>query len=140
MIHRALTTFAASSLVLALALPLGAQEEAAPSATLEVTELVLSKGVEGGTPVDPTERFSRADGRVFATIRLNNPTRTATTIRVAFVREGASGSRGVELDVPAQPRYRTLARTGTRGVGRYRCVVYDANDVELASATYEVVE
>ena len=70
MINRVLTTFAVSSLVVALALPLAAQEEPA-SASLEVTELVLSKGVEGGTPVDPTERFTRADGRVFATIRLH---------------------------------------------------------------------
>ncbi|MCA9615966.1 MAG: DUF2914 domain-containing protein [Sandaracinus sp.] len=130
-------TFVAVALV-SLALPLAAQEESASA--LEVTELVLSKGVEGGTPVDPTDRFSRSDGRVYATIRLNNPSRAETTIRVAFVREGASGSRGVELSVPAQPRYRTMARTGTRGAGRYRVVVYDAEDREIATANYEVVE
>ncbi len=144
---RSFFSFVFVSLVFAtVAWPLAAQEggaeggATASASGLEITELVLSKGVEGGTPVEPTNRFSRSDGRVFATIRLNNPSRTETTIRVAFVREGATGSGGVELTIPAQPRYRTLARTGTRGPGRYRVVVYDAAGVELSSASYEVVE
>ena len=144
---RSFISFVFVSLVVAtVAWPLAAQEggaeggATASASGLEITELVLSKGVEGGTPVEPTNRFSRSDGRVFATIRLNNPSRTETTIRVAFVREGATGSGGVELTIPAQPRYRTLARTGTRGPGRYRVVVYDAAGVELSSASYEVVD
>ncbi|MBX3247543.1 MAG: hypothetical protein KF901_10235 [Myxococcales bacterium] len=129
-------TIISLALSLALVVPLAAQEG---SGGLEVTELVLSTALENGEPVSPTERFSRSDGTIFATVRLANPSREATSIRVAFVREGAT-SRGFELQVPARPRFRTVARGGTRATGSFRCVVYDAEGRELASKAYEVVE
>ncbi|NOY89820.1 MAG: hypothetical protein GXP55_01330 [Deltaproteobacteria bacterium] len=120
-------------------------QEAAPAEPaaggLSVTELVLSKGFADHAPVNPSTSFSRSDGRIYATIHLANPARTATTIRVAFEREGAGGHGGVSLDVPARARYRTLARTGTaRAAGSYRCVVYDAEGHELSAAPFTITE
>ncbi len=124
-------------------LPILPPTSSAQEATVfEVYELVLSKGFADGQPVDPGTSFSRRDGRIYATIRINNPERTATTIRVAWERaEGRATSGGIELDVPARRRYRTVARTGTgRPAGRYRCVVYSADDAVLATAEYELTD
>ncbi|MEM9069086.1 MAG: DUF2914 domain-containing protein [Myxococcota bacterium] len=117
--------------------PLSAQDSG-----LEVTEVILSKALENGRPVDPGASFSRRDGRIYCTVRVTNPSRTATTIRVAWERAGGpASSTGIELNIPARPRYRTVARTGTgRAAGRYRCVVYDADDRELGAAEYELTE
>ncbi|MAC29733.1 MAG: hypothetical protein CMN29_31350 [Sandaracinus sp.] len=117
-------------------------QDAEPSGGFEVYELVLSKALEDGRPVDPGTSFSRRDGRIYATIRVRNPERDATTIRVTWERaEGPASSGGIELDIPARPRYRTVARTGTgRAPGRYKCVVYDAEGRELASREFELIE
>jgi len=100
-----------------------------------VTELVLSKAIENHAPVNPGTTFSRSDGRIYATVRIANPERTATTIRVAWERVGGPASHGgITLDIPARVRYRTVARTGTRrAAGRYRCVVYNAENEEISA-------
>ena len=93
-----------------------AQDEGGEEASggFEVYELILSKGVEGGQPVDPGTSFSRTDGRIYATIRIRNPEREETSIRVAWQRaDDGPTERGIELDVPGRSRYRTTARTGT---------------------------
>ena len=117
-----------------------AQEEAA--AGFSVTELVLSKSIENHDPVDPGTTFSRADGRIYATVRIANPDRTATSIRVAWERVGDPANHGgVTLEIPARVHYRVVARTGTqRAAGRYRCVVYNAEDEEISATEFELTE
>ncbi len=113
------------------------------SGGFEVYELVLSKGLDSGQPVDPGTSFSRTDGRIYATIRVRNPERTETTIRVAWERADATtpSTRGIELNIPGRRRYRTVARTGTgRSAGSYKCVVYSADNEVLASANYELTD
>ena len=121
-----------------------AQDEGGSEAasTFEVYELVLSKGLENGQPVDPGTTFSRTDGRIYATIRINNPERVETTIRVAWERaDSEPTSNGIELEVPGRRRYRTVARTGTgRSPGSYKCVVYGEDDQVLATAEYQLTE
>jgi len=118
-----------------------AQEAAAPT-SFTITELVLSKAIENHAPVDPGTSFSRSDGRIYATVRIANPERTATSIRVAWERVGGPASHGgITLDVPARVRYRTVARTGTgRSAGRYRCVVYSAENEELSAVEFDLTE
>lgn len=120
----------------------GAQEAGEVVDGLRVTEITLARALEGGNAVDPATSFSASDGRIFAVIRLENSTGAETEVRVTFERAdrevAAGGSGGVTLGVPARPRYRTVARTGTRAAGRYRVVVRSAAGNVLATAEYEV--
>lgn len=112
---------------------------------LRVTEITIAPSIEGGQAVDPRTTFRTTDGRVMVLIRLENSTGAETDIRVSFERadrevasgEGA-GAGGLTLHVPAQRRYRTQARTGTRAAGRFRVVVRTAAGNVLATAEYEV--
>jgi hypothetical protein len=152
-----LSIFATTCALLALPVATQAQTEEAPpggedpppsagenedgAAGLTVTEIVMSKNVDGGQPVDPGTSFARSDSRIYATVRVDNPSREATTIRVAFERVGAPSAAGLELEIPGRPRYRTLARTGTqRPAGRYRCVVYSADGAELSAVEFDITE
>jgi len=133
------------ALIVALAAaagPAAGQDDGAATDELEVTEIVLSKALDSGRPVDPGTSFRRSDGRIYATIRVSNPRREETSIRVAWESaEGPASSGGIELDIPPRIRYRTVARTGTRRpAGRYRCVVYSADDTELGRVEFELVE
>ncbi|MGE0784758.1 MAG: hypothetical protein AB7S26_03645 [Sandaracinaceae bacterium] len=133
---------AALSLALTLApLSAAAQEGNAPSGGLSVTEVQLGTALEGGRIATPGTEFSRSAGRLFAVVRLTNPSGEATSIRVSFERVDGPAADGVSLDIPATRRYRTVARTGTgRPAGRYRCVVRDAAGAELASVEYTLTE
>lgn len=118
----------------------GEQTEAVDG--LRITEMTLARNIEAGAVVDPTTTFSAADGRVMVLIRVENETGAETDIRVSFERAdrevAASTSGGVTLHIPARPRYRTQARTGTRAPGRYRVVVRTAAGNVLGTADYEV--
>lgn len=109
---------------------------------IRIAEMTLARGVERGTPVDPTTTFRAADGRVYVLIQLENGTGAETEIRVTFERAdrevSAGGAGGVVLAVPARPRSRTVARTGTRAPGRYRVVVRSAEGNVLGTAEYEI--
>ena len=112
---------------------------AAAPANLAVTEIILSKTSDTTAPVTT---ISRADGRVFVTIRLANAARLETTIKVSIERAGAAPSAGArELAVPAQARYRTVARfPARRPAGHYRVVVRDAAGTELSALEFDVTE
>ena len=121
-----------------------AQEDSGDSAPdgLTVQEVVLSKALEDGPPVDPGTSFSAADGRVYATVRVENPGREATTISVKMrPADRAHGGHGIDLEIPARPRYRTVARfTTRRSPGSYVVVVSDAEGNELSSTTLTITE
>lgn len=106
---------------------------------LAVTEIIISKTNDTTAPVTT---ISRADGRFFVTIRLSNPARTEASIKVSIERPGAAPSAGArELAVPAQARYRTVARfPARRPAGHYRIVVRDAAGAELSALEFDVTE
>jgi len=120
-----------------------AQEDSAPSSGgLSVQEVVLSKALEEGQPVDPGTSFSAAEGRVYATVRVQNPSREATSITVKMrPADRAHGGHGIELEIPARPRYRTVARfTTRRSPGSYVVVVSDAEGNELSTTSLTITE
>lgn len=119
-----------------------AQEDSAPSGGLSVTEVVLSKALEDGQPVEPGTSFSAADGRVYATVRVENPSREATTVSVKMrPADRAHGGHGIELEIPARPRYRTVARfTTRRSPGSYVVVVSDSEGNEISTTTLTITE
>lgn len=111
------------------------------SGELAVTEIQLATALEGGAAVSPTTSFSRADGRIFAVVRLENPSSEATSVRVALERVDGPSRSGVSLEVPARRRYRTVARfSAAQQPGRYRCVVRTEDGRELASVELTVTE
>ena len=117
-----------------------APEEACAQDRLSVREVQLGVELERGEVVDPTLRFSQGAGRMYAVVYVDNPSRAAARIRVSFEREESSPRPGVALEMPARPRYRTVARTGLRRApGRYVCVVRTEDGRELARVPYEIV-
>ena len=107
------------TLALALAAAAAAQDEG-----ITITEVQVGTAVTGGTIASPTTTIARDAGRIFAVIRLNNPSREAGELNVTL--ESAEGRRrgGLDLSIPAQPRYRTVARFGSNHPpGEYRIVI-----------------
>lgn len=108
---------------------------------LSVSEVQLATQLENGHAVSPTTTFSHADGRIYAVVQVQNPSREETSIRVSIEPVDGPARSGYELDIPARPRYRTVARMSTnRAPGRYRCVVRTADGRELASVELTVTE
>ena len=139
---RSLVALSVLSFLATVASPLAAQDaQAAPSEQgareevdgLRVTEITVARSIEGGQAIDPTSTFASTDGRVMVLIRVS----FERADRELVSGESAAGA-GVALHVPAQRRYRTQARTGTRGAGRWRVVVRTASGNVLATAEYEV--
>lgn len=127
--------------VLSIAPSAYAQEDQAPAEGLAITEVVLGTSLENGLVTNPQTSFSRTAGRIFAVIRLTNPARTATRIRVAIERVDGTRQNGLSLDIPAQPRYRTVARFGaSHPPGRYRVVVRTDSGTELQSVELTITE
>lgn len=112
---------------------------------LAVSEIVLGAQLEAGVPTPAATSFSRTDRAVYCMVRLTNPSRTAGTIRFAFERaEGEPGeapAAGMQIEYPAQPRYRTVARgTTNRPAGQYRCVVRTEEGRVLSHADFSITE
>lgn len=117
-------------------------QEGAPAPTdLTVTEVQLATAVENGQAVSPTTTFARSDGRIFAVIRLANPSSEATSIRVSIEPADGPARQGVSLEVRPQPRYRTVARmSAAQRPGRYRVVVRTEDGRELSSTEVTINE
>lgn len=120
---------------------LASSAQAQDTAELSVSEVQLATALENGVAVSPATSFSRADGRIYAVIRLENPSSAATSVRVALEPVDGASRAGVSLDVPARRRYRTVARfSAGQRPGRYRCVVRTEDGRELASVELTVTE
>jgi hypothetical protein len=123
------------------ALALGAPVAAAQEGGLTIREVQVGTALENGLVASPTTSIPRTAGRIFAVIRLDNPSREATTIQVSLERAGGPSSGGFTLDIPAQPRYRTVARFGSNHPpGEYRIVIRSADGAELQSVTITITE
>ncbi len=132
------------SLGLALALGL-ASVAVAQEAELTVTEIVVGQRGEDGV-VTSASSFSRAGDTIFCQVRLQNPSREAGSIRIAFERaEGEPAERasaGTQLEYPARPRYRTFARIGAanKAAGTWRCVARTEEGRVLSHADFTVTD
>jgi hypothetical protein len=118
-----------------------AQDPAYPTVDgLQITELTLARNIENGRAVDASTTFSTSDQKIYALVRLNNATRAATEITVSFERVGGAVRAGRTLNVAAQARYRTVARTAGRvfAPGRYRAVVRTQGGQELGALEFDV--
>lgn len=132
--------------LLGLALALGIGSAAiAQEAELSVAEIVVGNRGEDGV-VTSSSSFSRAGGVVFCQVQLENPSREAGSIRIAFERaEGEPAARpaaGTPLEYPARPRYRTFARSAATGkaAGSWRCVARTEEGRVLSHADFTVTE
>ena len=111
----------------------------AQDAQVEVTEILMGTELESGVPTSPSTSFSRSDGRIYCMVRLTNASREAGAVRISF--EPAEGPRGQRFEYPARPRYRTVARTGTRrDAGAYRCVVRTDEGAVLSHQDFQLSE
>jgi len=108
---------------------------------IEIREVQLGTSLEDGLVTEPQTEFRRTDARIYAVIRLNNPSRAAGAIRVALEPAGGPARRGFALDVPARPRYRTVARFGAaHPPGDYRIVIRTEDGSELESVSLTITE
>jgi len=110
---------------------------------LHLAELVLAEGVESRRPVNPRTTFSKSsDSRVYCYVRVENPERIETEIHIGWESvEHPSDDPGRATTVGASPVYVTFAYTGTgRRVGRYRCVVRDAELQVLGRVAYDLLD
>lgn len=120
--------------------PLAAAQEEA-STELSVSEVQLGSALERGRVQTPTTSFTHADGRIYAVVQVQNPTRAETRVRVSLERVDGPARTGVLLDIPARPRYRTVARFVARQApGRYRVVVRTEEGVEISSTELTIAE
>lgn len=126
---------------LAIGAPVAAAQDDAPAEGLSIREVQIGTALENGLVASPTTSIPRGAGRIFAVIRLNNPSREATTIQVALERADGPASGGFSLDIPARPRYRTVARFGSdHPPGQYRIVIRTADGDTLQSVDITITE
>ncbi|MCB9595394.1 MAG: hypothetical protein H6719_21925 [Sandaracinaceae bacterium] len=108
---------------------------------INIREVQVGTALEGGLVASPTTSISRTAGRIFAVIRLDNPSRAAGTIQVSLEPVGGPQRGGFTLDIPARPRYRTVARFGaSHPPGQYRIVIRNEAGAELESVTITITE
>lgn len=113
----------------------------APSSDLKVVSIEVGEELEKGRPVNPATSFSESTQRLYVVVRVENPQREETELRVAFEKQGGAATQGVALEIPAQARWRTVARFGgNREAGAYRAVVRSADGKELAAADITISE
>ncbi len=109
---------------------------------LKVLALTVCRDVVEREPVDPTTRFSIGDGgRIFAHLRLENPSSRPTKINLTWQRPDGMILHGVHLNVPASPRYVTWAFRGMPPrPGTWVALARGPEGTVLARQEIEVVE
>jgi hypothetical protein len=112
---------------------------------ITITEIAMASSMLNGVPETTATSFPRTGGWIYCFVRLENPSAAETSILVSFERatsgDPAAGATGTPLAVPARPRYRTFARTGShKPAGSYRCVVRDSAGSVLESTPFEITE
>ena len=121
-----------------LAVPALAQDQ------INVTEILLGSELEEGVVTSPATSFARGSTPLYCMVRLENPSRAAGAITIGFERaegEPAANPGGRRLEIPARPRYRTVARASlNRPAGTWRCVVRAEDGSVLTHADFTVTE
>ncbi|WP_437979054.1 DUF2914 domain-containing protein [Sorangium sp. So ce295] len=120
----------------------GVGEGAARAPELQVTRLVVSKGIAGREPIEPATSFASAEiDRLYAFVELSNKDRATSEISVAFTPPDGGPPLRIPLAVGAQRRFRTWAATRkARAAGLWSVTVSDAAGKELARASFTITK
>ncbi|XXX71677.1 DUF2914 domain-containing protein [Sorangium sp. So ce134] len=118
----------------------GADAEAAAAPELQVTRLVVAKGIAGREPIAPATSFASAEiDRLYAFVELSNKDRAASEITVVFTPPDGGAPLRIPLAVGAERRFRTWAATRkARAAGLWSVTVSDAAGKELARASFTI--
>ncbi|WP_437944489.1 DUF2914 domain-containing protein [Sorangium sp. So ce281] len=120
----------------------GVGEGAARAPELQVTRLVVSKGIAGREPIEPATSFASAEiDRLYAFVELSNKGQATSEISVAFTPPDGGPPLRIPLAVGAQRRFRTWAATRkARAAGLWSVTVSDAAGKELARASFTITK
>ncbi len=117
--------------------PVGEQSD-----ELQLTELLVAKGVENRQPVGAGTVFPAGNkDRLYAFLNVLNPSQQPHELTVSFAFLGDGKERGtVTVRVGAQKRWRTWAftRVATK-VGKWQVVVRDAQGKLIGTTPFEIV-
>jgi hypothetical protein len=105
-----------------------------------VKRLVISRGVKGREPVEPTERFVEGEAeRIYAFVELANPESAESAIFVSFVPEKGAERGPIELAVGPSARWRTWAYTrAAKTPGVWHAIVRNAKGEEIGRTRFEI--
>lgn len=111
----------------------------APGTGLGVASLELCRRIENRQCAEPATTYAPRE-MVWALLRVTNPDRAETEVRVSYLAAGGAPApgEGLVLRVPAQERYTTFSKAGKANAGRYDVVVCAPDGRELARAGFEV--
>lgn len=111
----------------------------APGTGLGIASLELCRAIENRRCAEAATTYAPRE-MVWALLRVANPDRAETELRVSYVAAGGAPApgEGLVLRVPAQERYTTFAKAGKANPGRYDVVVCAPDGRELARAGFEV--
>ncbi|MBI4917394.1 MAG: hypothetical protein HY825_16265 [Acidobacteria bacterium] len=119
----------------------GSDEPFAPSSStgLGVASIELCRTLENRRCAEPATTFAPRE-LVWALLRVTNPERVDTEVRVSYLAAGgaAAPGEGLLLNVPPQAQYTTFAKAGKGSAGQYEVVVCAPDGRELARAAFEV--
>lgn len=114
-------------------------EPRAINESLGVARLVTASGVEKRSPIGATDSFVAGEGKVYAFLEVENPSREAGMVTVSFVSPSGVSHGPIELEVGAAPRWRTWAYTrAANKPGSWKAVVQNAAGKTLAETEFEV--
>ena len=120
-------------------LSFGASSTGAAQDVLSVASVTMGTALENGQPVEAKTSFGQSEGRLYVVVQLQNPSGAETQVRVIIRQAGGAGRGGVNLDIPARRRYRTLARFSTRHEpGSYEAVVLNAEGEEISTTAFTI--
>lgn len=113
---------------------LGTAQEA-----LSVASVSMGNALERGRPVEAKTSFGQSEGRLYVVVQVQNPARAETQVRVMIRQAGGRGRGGVNLNIPARRRYRTVARFSTQQTpGNYEAVVLNAEGEEISTTAFTI--
>lgn len=121
------------------AVPAFSEPELHEADGLRLVELVLAPRVENRAPVDPARVYKLGrQNRVYAFIRLENPSQRETELILEWVLPDGRVRPGAKLRVPNYPRYVTWAYRGLPLEGRWAAQVKTASGSLLGRIDFEV--
>ncbi|WP_437683818.1 DUF2914 domain-containing protein [Sorangium sp. So ce131] len=118
------------------------EERAAAAPELQVTRLVVSRGITGREPLEPATSFVSAEiDRLYAFVELSNKARATSEITVTFTPPDGGAPLPIRLAVGAERRFRTWAATRkARAAGVWAVTVGDAAGNELARTSFTITK
>ena len=113
-------------------------KDAIANAQMRIKRVVLTRGVKGHEPIDPTTTVATGPEPLYAFVEVENKSPDDGAIVITF-EKGSTRTGNIELKVPAnQNRWRTWGWTrGVRESGSWAVVVRSVGGRELARTAFE---